>query len=282
MIARSYLFVPGDRPERFDKALATEAHRVVIDLEDAVAIDAKAQARTQIAQWLQSPLSDEVRERVVIRVNAYGTPWHEEDVSMVRAANVRAVMAPKAEDAAQLADIAARCVEGVELIALVESVADVVRMRAIAQSGRVARLAFGSFDFGVDAGIDGTGRELDYVRSQFVIESRFAGLPPPVDGVTLAVQVPISWMNDVVQTWNQISGATAMNEALLDPEARDPAMMFILIEERRGIAADKIAQIDQRPAVGPLLVQHSSFVWAQRPSNARRGIGAFGARFDAC
>jgi len=186
MIARSYLFVPGDRPERFDKALATEAHRVVIDLEDAVAIDAKAQARTQIAQWLQSPLSDAVRERVVIRVNAYGTPWHEEDVSMVRAASVRAVMAPKAEDAAQLADIAARCVEGVELIALVESVAGVVRMREIAQSGRVARLAFGSFDFGVDAGIDGAGRELDYVRSQFVIESRFAGLPPPVDGVTLA------------------------------------------------------------------------------------------------
>ncbi|SAL80205.1 HpcH/HpaI aldolase [Caballeronia arvi] len=186
MIARSYLFVPGDRPERFGKALATEAHRVVIDLEDAVAIDAKAQARGQVAEWLQSRQFDEARERVVIRVNAHGTPWHEEDVSMVRAANVRALMVPKAEDAAQLMDIAERCAEGVELVALVESVAGVVRMREIAQCERVARLAFGSFDFGVDAGIDGTGRELDYVRSQFVIESRFAGLPPPIDGVTLA------------------------------------------------------------------------------------------------
>jgi citrate lyase subunit beta/citryl-CoA lyase len=186
MIARSFLFVPGDRPERFDKALATRAHRVVIDLEDAVAIDAKAPARAQVAQWLQTQLSDETRERVVIRVNAYGTPWHEEDIAMMRAANVRAVMVPKAEDAAQLANIAARCADRVELIALVESVAGVVRMREIAQCERVARLAFGSFDFGVDAGIDGTGRELDYVRSQFVIESRFAGLPPPLDGVTLA------------------------------------------------------------------------------------------------
>ncbi|AET92944.1 Citrate (pro-3S)-lyase [Burkholderia sp. YI23] len=184
MIERSFLFVPGDRPERFGKALATEAHRVVIDLEDAVAIDVKAQARAQIAEWLRS--QGDVRERIVIRVNGYGTPWHEEDVAMVRAANVRAVMTPKAEDAAQLADIAARCAEGVELIALVESVAGVVRMREIAQCGRVARLAFGSFDFGVDAGIDGTGRELDSVRSQFVLESRFAGLPPPIDGVTLA------------------------------------------------------------------------------------------------
>ncbi|WP_321799081.1 CoA ester lyase [Caballeronia sp. J97] len=181
MIARSFLFVPGDRPERFDKALATHAHRVVIDLEDAVAIDAKAQARAQIAEWLR-----ETHERVVIRVNAFGTPWHEDDVAMARAANARAVMVPKAEDATQLADIAARCAEGVELIALVESVAGVVRMREIAQCGHVARLAFGSFDFGVDAGIDGTGRELDYVRSQFVIESRFAGLAPPIDGVTLA------------------------------------------------------------------------------------------------
>ncbi|AQH02364.1 aldolase [Burkholderia sp. KK1] len=184
MIERSFLFVPGDRPERFGKALATEAHRVVIDLEDAVAIDVKAQARAQIAEWLRA--QGDVRERIVIRVNGYGTPWHEEDVSMVRAANVRAVMTPKAEDAAQLADIAARCAERVELIALVESVAGVVRMREIAQCGRVARLAFGSFDFGVDAGIDGTGRELDSVRSQFVLESRFAGLPPPIDGVTLA------------------------------------------------------------------------------------------------
>lgn len=186
MIARSYLFVPGDRPERFDKALATNAHQVIIDLEDAVAIDAKEEARTHIAEWLRTQLSDEVRERVVIRVNAFGTPWHEDDVAMVRAMKVRRVMTPKAEEASRLADIAARCADDAELIALIESVAGVVRMREIAQCRRVTRLAFGSFDFCVDAGIEGTGRELDHVRSQFVIESRFAGLQPPVDGVTLA------------------------------------------------------------------------------------------------
>lgn len=190
MIARSYLFVPGDRPERFAKALATGAHQVVIDLEDAVAIDAKVNAREQIAAWLDAGLPDADRERVVVRVNAYGTPWHEEDVAMLRAASVLRVMVPKSEDAVQLADIVARSSAGVGLVALVESVAGVVRMREVAQCKGVARLAFGSFDFGVDAGIDvggdGMGRELDYVRSQFVIESRFAGLPAPIDGVTLA------------------------------------------------------------------------------------------------
>jgi citrate lyase subunit beta/citryl-CoA lyase len=59
-------------------------------------------------------------------------------------------------------------------------------MREVAQCKGVVRLAFGSFDFGVDAGIDGTGSELDHVRAQFVIESRFVGLQPPIDGVTLA------------------------------------------------------------------------------------------------
>jgi len=190
MIARSYLFVPGDRPERFSKALATGAHQVVIDLEDAVALDAKVEARAQIAAWLgSSDLADAGRERVAVRVNAYGSPWHEEDVAMLRAAGVLRVMVPKAEDAVQLADIVARSAQGVELVALIESVSGVVRMREVAQCKGVARLAFGSFDFGVDAGIDvgeGIGRELDYVRSQFVIESRFAGLPPPIDGVTLA------------------------------------------------------------------------------------------------
>jgi citrate lyase subunit beta/citryl-CoA lyase len=96
-------------------------------------------------------------------------------------------MVPKAEAASELADIASRCGDGVSLIALIESVAGVVRMRSIAHEKSVSRLAFGSFDYCVDAGVEDSGRELDYVRSQFVIESRFAGLPAPVDGVTLSI-----------------------------------------------------------------------------------------------
>lgn len=186
MIARSFLFVPGDRPERFFKALATEAHQVIIDLEDAVSLDAKAGARDQLASWLRTGMADTERERVMVRVNAFGTPWHAEDVEMLNANNVRRVMVPKAENPTQLADIVARCGRGTELVALVESVAGVVALRQIAHATGVARLAFGSFDYSVDAGTESSGRALDYVRSQFVIESRFAGLLPPVDGVTLS------------------------------------------------------------------------------------------------
>ncbi|WP_345812820.1 CoA ester lyase [Paraburkholderia sp. PREW-6R] len=181
MEARSYLFVPGDRPERFAKALDTGADAVVIDLEDAVAPAAKATARDTLRQWLASADTS----RVIVRVNASGTPWHGEDVAMVRDARVPVVMLPKSESAQQLGDVAARLSPPVRLVALVETVAGVVAMREIAAAPSVARLAFGTVDFCGDAGIEGLGVELDYVRSQMVIESRFAGLAAPVDGVTL-------------------------------------------------------------------------------------------------
>jgi citrate lyase subunit beta/citryl-CoA lyase len=187
MTLRSYLFVPGDRPERFAKALASAAHQVVIDLEDAVAPDAKVHAREQLARWLRSDLPAAQRARVMVRVNAYGTPWHADDVAMLRDAALRNVMVPKSESAEQLADIASRVAADVALVALVETVAGLVQMRAIAKARAVARLAFGSFDYCVDAGVEGMGRELDAVRSAFVVESRYAGLPAPLDGVTLAI-----------------------------------------------------------------------------------------------
>ncbi|SAL03627.1 HpcH/HpaI aldolase [Caballeronia fortuita] len=183
---RSYLFVPGDRPERFAKAFASAAHRVVIDLEDAVSPDAKVAARAQIADWLVRQLADDARPRLMVRVNAPGTPWHADDVAMLRELRVRQLMVPKSESADALADVAARSADDAELTALVESVAGIVHMREIAGAAAVARLAFGSFDYCVDAGVEGMDRELDAVRSAFVIESRFAGLPAPVDGVTLA------------------------------------------------------------------------------------------------
>ncbi|RYG06615.1 MAG: CoA ester lyase, partial [Burkholderiales bacterium] len=78
MTHRSYLFVPGDRPERFPKALASGAGAVILDLEDAVAPDAKDAARRDVAAWLASgPVAD-----VHVRINASGTPWFDDDLQM--------------------------------------------------------------------------------------------------------------------------------------------------------------------------------------------------------
>lgn len=189
---RSYLFVPGDRPERFDKALAAGAHAVILDLEDAVLPERKEQARAAIAQWLAQASAP-----VFVRINPAGTPWHDEDCALFESPALRGVMLPKAEDATQLARLARHLGDGQEIIPLVETVAGHFEAQALARVPRVSRLAFGSFDFMSDSGIQADGEELDAVRIHLVLASRHAGLRPPIDGVSLAIDDAAQLERDV-------------------------------------------------------------------------------------
>lgn len=192
MTARSYLFVPADRPERFDKALASGAHAVIVDLEDAVTPERKDQARAALREWLAN-----TRSRVYVRINPAGTPWHDEDCTVLSSEAVRGVMLPKAQDAGVMAGVAARLRPQQDLIPLVESVAGWFEADALAQADKVKRLAFGSFDFMSDSGIQGDGQELDAVRTQLVLISRRRGLEAPIDGVSAAIDDAAQLEQDV-------------------------------------------------------------------------------------
>ena len=161
-MTRSLLFVPGDRPERFDKALASGAHAVVLDLEDAVAPAAKVGARGAVAAWLAGG------KRAVVRINGADTPWFADDVAAVTAAGAAALMLPKAEPASLAAAAAA---SKLPLIALVETVAGVLGLRELARAPGVVRLAFGSIDFSAESGIADEADALTAVRNQIVLES---------------------------------------------------------------------------------------------------------------
>lgn len=176
-LARSLLFVPGDRPERFAKAVASGAHRVILDLEDAVAPAAKDSARNAISAWL------EAGGEAVVRINAADTPWHAEDLALVRSLGRATVMLPKADGASAAAVAAA--LPGRAFIALVETAAALVAIDAVAAAPGVARIAFGSIDFTADSGIEDEAENLTAVRTRIVIASRAAGLAPPIDGVSL-------------------------------------------------------------------------------------------------
>jgi citrate lyase subunit beta/citryl-CoA lyase len=80
--ARSFLFVPASRPERYLKALESGADCVILDLEDAVPADHKAQAREQLTQALPS-LTGAQLARTLVRVNAAATPWHGQDLRVL-------------------------------------------------------------------------------------------------------------------------------------------------------------------------------------------------------
>ncbi|WP_433438344.1 HpcH/HpaI aldolase/citrate lyase family protein [Nonomuraea sp. CA-141351] len=178
-LSSTWLFVPGDRPERFAKAVASGADQVIIDLEDAVAPKAKARARRAALHWLAAGGESWVR------VNAPGTPWYDEDISVLgSSAALRGIVVPKSERASDLVALAGRVAPGTELMALIESARGVLSAAAIVDCEPVARLAFGALDFALDIDADDGDDALLLARSTLVIASRAAGKPAPVDSVT--------------------------------------------------------------------------------------------------
>lgn len=177
---RSLLFVPGSRPDRFAKAIAAGADDVIIDLEDAVAPADKAQAREAVRAWLSAG------NTAMVRVNSADTQWFSDDLSVCALAGVTAVVLPKAEHAADILRLSEAGAKGV--LPLVETAAGIDALDELARAPNVLCLAFGSLDLQVDLGMRGASEDdLGYFRSRVVLASRLAGLPPPVDGISPAI-----------------------------------------------------------------------------------------------
>jgi citrate lyase subunit beta / citryl-CoA lyase len=182
---RSWLYVPGDRPDRFAKAAASGADVVICDLEDSVGPANKALARDSVAAWLSG-------HRAVVRVNGVDTPWHDDDVAaLAKSPHLAGVMLPKSQEPEDIGRLGRRLGGRTQLVPLVETAAGVANAAAIAADPQVSVLAFGSVDFALDLGIDDVDGEeqtvLLYARSALVIASRVAGIAPPIDGVTLSL-----------------------------------------------------------------------------------------------
>ena len=177
-LARSLLFVPGSRPERFEKAAASGADAVILDLEDAVPAADKRLALERVTEWLRRG------HPAVVRINARGTPWHDEEIAALVGVALQ-VMVPKAEDAQALSDLARRL--NAELIALIETARGVQAVDAIAAAPGVTRLAVGTIDLAAELGVDPrNGSALAYARGRVAMASAAAGLSAPIDGVTTA------------------------------------------------------------------------------------------------
>lgn len=178
--ARSYLFVPGHRPERFDKALAAGADAVIVDLEDAVPPADKARAREAIAAWVKPAHS------IYVRINAAGTEWFEHDAALARMPGVAGIVLPKAERPADIEWLVGDA-DAKSVLPLIETAQGFVDARAVANQRAVQRLLFGSIDFQLDLRIGVDDAELSHFRSQLVLVSRLANVEPPVDGVTTSI-----------------------------------------------------------------------------------------------
>ena len=258
--ARTYLFVPGTRLERFGKALASGADAVILDLEDAVAPDDKSAARQTIANWFRSAPSND-RSRIVVRINDAGSKWFSDDLLTLRDAGAVRVLLPKAESAQQVAAVKA-AIPGADVLALIESARGVDQVEAVAAAG-ASRLVFGTLDFALDLDIDTTrdASGLAYAASRIAIASRVAGLPTPVAGVTPQLDDPARLLSDLALARAQGFGA----KLCIHPSQVEPIHAALrpgaeaLDWARRVLAADAAspgaARLDGRMVDRPVVLQ---------------------------
>lgn len=151
---------------------------MVLDLEDAVAVDNKGTARAAVDDYLGAGVE------VLVRINGTDTPWCSDDLQML-ARHRCAVMVPKAHSASQMSSVAGRLGSETPLIALIETSAGVHATVEICAVDDVVRAAFGSIDLAAELGVNPECYEaLQYARSAVVLGSAAAGRPAPLDGVT--------------------------------------------------------------------------------------------------
>lgn len=281
--ARSLLFVPGHRPERFAKAAASGADALVLDLEDAVAAADKPAARAAVqAAW---PSVAAMGLPVVVRLNARGSAAWADDAAWLAAwyqgsqppAGL-ALMVAKAETPADLhaaqvaAQLAARGCAGdacaVPLIPLVESAAGWAGLAALSTHPGVLRLALGHIDFLADTGLapGPDERELDPLRFAIALHSRLAGLAPAIDGVTTALDDPEALATDARRALRFGFGAklcihprqiAPLHAALAPTEAeRDWALRVVAADAAAGGGAGGGAvQLDGRMVDRPVVLR---------------------------
>jgi len=198
-VHRSYLYVPGDRPDRLAKALGLGADAVIADLEDGVAPEAKDAARAAVAAFLGDgaasggPGVAADGPEVIVRVNPGALL--AADLGAVVAAGVSAVYLPKA-DTASLGEADAllgalergcgRAVGEVGVVALVESATGLLDAPLVARHPRVRNLAIGEADLTAELGLRPSAdeHELWPLRLALVVASAAAGIDPPTAPVS--------------------------------------------------------------------------------------------------
>jgi citrate lyase subunit beta/citryl-CoA lyase len=261
MDPRTYLFVPGNRSERFAKALGSGADAVVFDLEDAVIAKAKGAARDAIATWAGGATAAE-RQRVVVRINDAASTHFADDLRLLKETGLAAAMLPKAESAEQVGLLCAG-LPGADVLALIESALGVAQVDAIAAAPGVRRLVFGTLDYAFDLDLDiAEGSDgLAYAAARIAQASRLAGRATPVAGVTPQIDDESRLLADLALSRGHGFGAklcihpkqVAPIHAALAPSAD------ALAWARRVLAADAAspgaAQLDGRMVDRPVVLQ---------------------------
>jgi len=165
---RSVLYMPASRASALEKAKSLSADALIFDLEDAVAPDAKADAR---GMAVQAALSGEYgRREIAIRANGLDTPWGKEDLQAIAQSGAHAVVIPKVESAKMLEEVDqiladAGAPENLWLWAMIETPKGVLRVEEIAAHSKLTVLVMGTSDLAVDLSANHTPERIPFLTS---------------------------------------------------------------------------------------------------------------------
>ncbi len=177
----TWLYAPASRPDLITKALDSDVHAVIVDLEDAVAPAAKPDARRAASELLSDPLP----KPVYVRINGPETGCWEADVEALAGTAIDGLVVPKVEGTAALDRIAARVPGAWRLRCLLESALGIERAFELAAHDRVAGISIGEADLRAQTGASEAG--LDWARSRVVFAAVAAGRPRPPQSVYTGV-----------------------------------------------------------------------------------------------
>lgn len=196
MAPRSCLSVPGSSARMLAKAFISKADEIVIDLEDAVAPDAKSDARAEAVEFLRTV---EIERRVAVRVNAVGTPWCHDDLIALGSLDhpPSSVVIPKVESIGDIAFVERLLVgvtgrsagTGIRIQALIESAAGLMAVEEISGAGAsMEALILGYADLSASLGRDPVDGRWEPARERMLWAARARGLRA-VDGPHLRIAV---------------------------------------------------------------------------------------------
>lgn len=183
---KTWLFVPATRIDRIEKAFASGAEAVIVDLEDAVASADKAQAREALKEFYDEQNEKQSYRPIWLRINRAGTEAFFEDIALCQQMpKLAGVLLTKTEQAADIAHVH-QCI-GLPVIALIESAAGLYQVDSMAKTAGLAAFSYGFLDLcndlRVQVGTPAADIIANQIRYQLILTSAVHKLAPPIDTV---------------------------------------------------------------------------------------------------
>lgn len=265
ILMRTALFVPGNRPDRIEKAFNTEADVVIIDLEDAVPISEKELSRSKVREKA-AQFSDRM---MLVRVNALGSPFIEGDLEEAIVDGVNGIVLPKVEKADDIHDINVFLLKvekkrslpegSIHLFPLIESAAAVQHVYDIVSAKtkpeRIYTVAFGAADYTLDMGIEMTmeGTELFYARSRISVACRAAGVAPPID---TPFMIDLNDIDALISDAKRAKELGFQGKQVIHPRQIEPCNRIFSPTPEEIAGAEKIIQVfEEAEAAGTAAIQ---------------------------